>query len=291
MTRCSCPGPPGWGWPARGPADRAATGRTSASWRRREGCAWGLPGVPSAHRGRGRLLHRARAAGPMSTVREVARDNGLSLAFGGLFLGSLVGQGLSGAADYNEQRQAQGLAAVSLGRYLTSTSFAVDVMENWQSEYLQFFLYVFATVWLVQRGSAESKEAHMVGTETDEEQRVGEHARPESPAWVRAGGWRSTLFSRSLGFVMGGIFLLTWGAMSVAGWAAYNAEQLTDHEEPVSWVGYLGHADFWNRTFQNWQSEMLAVGSMAILSVYLRQRGSPESKPVGAAHDDTGQTG
>jgi hypothetical protein len=90
---------------------------------------------------------------------------------------------------------------------------------------------------------------------------------------------------------MGGCFLLTWGAMSVAGWAAYNADQLTDHEDPVSWAGYLTRPDFWNRTLQNWQSELLAVGSMAIFAVYLRQRGSPESKPVGAAHDDTGQTG
>ena len=227
----------------------------------------------------------------MSAVREVVRNNGLSLTFGGLFIGSLVGQALTGAADLNEQRQADGLAALSLGRYLTSSSFAVDVMENWQSEYLQFFLYVFATVWLVQRGSAESKEAHEVGTETDEEQRVGEYARSDSPAWVRAGGWRSTLFSRSLGLVMGGFFGLTWGAMSIAGWSAYNAEQLTDHEDPVSWPGYLAHADFWSRTFQNWQSEMLAVGSMAIFAVYLRQRGSPESKPVGAAHGDTGDTG
>ncbi|HWU04958.1 MAG TPA: DUF6766 family protein [Streptomyces sp.] len=225
------------------------------------------------------------------SVREVVRNNGLSLAFGGLFLGSLVGQALSGAADFNEQREAQGLVALSLGRYLTSSSFAVDVMENWQSEYLQFFLYVFATVWLVQRGSAESKEAHKIGPETDEEQRVGEHARPDSPAWVRGGGWRTTLFSRSLGFVMGGFFLLTWGAMSVAGWAAYNSEQLTDHEDPVSWLGYLGRPDFWSRTFQNWQSEFLAVGSMAIFAVYLRQRGSPESKPVGAPHGDTGDTG
>jgi hypothetical protein len=87
------------------------------------------------------------------------------------------------------------------------------------------------------------------------------------------------------------LFLLTWGSSSVAGWSAFNNDQLMSHEDPVSWVGYLGHADFWNRTLQNWQSEMLAVGSMAIFSVYLRQRGSPESKPVGVAHRDTGQTG
>jgi hypothetical protein len=198
---------------------------------------------------------------------------------------------VAGVADFNDQRVADGLAEISLGRYLTSSSFAVDVMENWQSEYLQFFLYVFATVWLVQRGSAESKQPHEVGTESDEEQRVGPYARPDSPPWVHAGGWRGVVFSRSLGLLMGAVFLLTWGSMSVAGWAAYNAEQLVDHAEPVSWAGYLTRPDFWSRTLQNWQSEMLAVGSMAIFAVYLRQRGSPESKPVGAAHDDTGQTG
>jgi hypothetical protein len=224
-------------------------------------------------------------------VRAFLKNNSLTLGFGLLFLASLVGQALAGVADFNDQRVADGLAEISLGRYLTSSSFAVDVMENWQSEYLQFFLYVVATVWLVQRGSPESKEPHQAGTETDEEQRVGEHARADSPASVRAGGWRTALFSHSLGLVMGCVFLLTWAAMSVAGWAAFNAEQLTSHQDPVSWPGYLAHADFWSRTSQNWQSEMLAVGSMAIFAVYLRQRGSPESKPVGAAHDDTGQTG
>jgi hypothetical protein len=99
------------------------------------------------------------------------------------------------------------------------------------------------------------------------------------------------VFSRSLGLLMGGLFLLTWAASSIAGWAAYNSQQLEDREDPVSYVGYLGAADFWNRSFQNWQSEMLAVGSMAVFSVYLRQRGSPESKPVGVAHAETGQTG
>ena len=164
-------------------------------------------------------------------------------------------------------------------------------MENWQSEYLQFFLYVFATVWLVQRGSPESKEAGQIGIESDEDQLVGPHAEPDSPRWAAVGGWRTTAFSRSLGLLMGGLFLATWAASSVAGWAAFNSEQLSGHQDPVSWAGYLGEADFWNRSFQNWQSEMLAVGSMAIFAVYLRQRGSPESKPVGAAHADTGQTG
>jgi hypothetical protein len=219
------------------------------------------------------------------------RANALALAFGGLFLATLVGQAISGAADVSDQQVARGLEPVSLLDYVTSSSFGVDVMENWQSEYLQFFLYIFATVWLVQRGSSESKKPGEEGPESDREQRIGRHANEDSPEWARAGGWRTALFSRSLGLLMGSLFLLTWAASSIAGWAAFNSEQLADREDPVSWLGYLGEAEFWNRSFQNWQSEMLAVGSMAVFSVYLRQRGSPESKPVGVAHAETGQTG
>ncbi len=219
------------------------------------------------------------------------RNNALGLTFGGLFLASLVGQAVSGVADFNAQQVSEGLQPVSLLDYVTSSSFGVDVMENWQSEYLQFFLYIFATVWLVQKGSSESKDPGKEGTESDREQRIGRHAADDSPAWARTGGWRTAVFSRSLGLMMGALFLLTWAASSIAGWAAFNGEQLGQRQDPVSYLGYLGEADFWNRSFQNWQSEMLAVGSMAVFSVYLRQRGSPESKPVGVAHAETGQTG
>jgi hypothetical protein len=219
------------------------------------------------------------------------RANALTLAFGILFLVTLVGQAISGTADFNTQQVTNGLEPVSLAEYVTSSSFGVDVMENWQSEYLQFFLYILATVWLVQRGSSESKKPGEEGIESDKEQRIGRYADEESPSWAKPGDWRTALFSRSLGLLMGALFLLTWAASSVAGWAAFNSEQLGERQDPVSWLGYLGEADFWNRSFQNWQSEMLAVGSMAIFSVYLRQRGSPESKPVGVSHAETGQTG
>jgi hypothetical protein len=219
------------------------------------------------------------------------RANALSLAFGAVFLATLVGQALSGVADLNQQQVVNGLEPVSLLDYVTSSSFGVDVMENWQSEYLQFFLYIFATVWLVQRGSSESKKPGEEGPESEKEQKIRRHADEDSPAWARVGGWRTAVFARSLGLLMGVLFLLTWAASSIAGWAAYNSEQLGDREDPVSYLGYLGAPDFWNRSFQNWQSEMLAVGSMAVFSVYLRQRGSPESKPVGAPHAVTGQTG
>ncbi|MFI8199489.1 DUF6766 family protein [Streptomyces sp. NPDC085942] len=197
----------------------------------------------------------------------------------------------AGCAEFNNQLATDGLAQVGLLGYLASSDFAVDVTENWQSEYLQFFLYIFATVWLLQRDSPESKEMHKAGTESDEDQRVGEHAGPDSPRWAGVGGTREAVFSRSLGLVMAALFLLSWLAQSIAGTAAYNEQQLRQLQAPVGWLQYLASADFWSRSLQNWQSELLAVASMAILSVYLRQRGSPESKPVGSAHISTGIEG
>ncbi|MFI0452756.1 DUF6766 family protein [Actinomadura sp. 6N118] len=224
-------------------------------------------------------------------MRRFLRDNGLTLFFLALMAIALVIQGLSGHAEYNNQRTAQGGGTVGLLDYLTGSDFAVDVTENWQSEYLQFFLFIFVTVWLVQRGSPESKEPGKQGTETDQEQKVGRHAGPDSPSWARVGGLRGAVFSYSLGLVMGSLFLLSWLAQSIAGRAAYNAQQLAERQDTVSWLSYLATAEFWNRTMQNWQSEFLAVASMAALSIYLRQRGSPESKPVGAAHHTTGVEG
>jgi hypothetical protein len=224
-------------------------------------------------------------------MRKFVRENSLGLVFGVLFVLALGGQAIVGHADFNQQQLSEGLQPISLGRYLTSASFAVDVAENWQSEYLQFFLFIVLTVWLLQKGSPESKSLDQAGTESDKDQLVGEHARDDSPAWARAPGWRRTLLSNSLGLVMGGIFLLSWLAQSIAGVVAFNEQRLSQLQDPVSWTTYLTEPDFWNRTLQNWQSELLAVFSMAVLAIYLRQRGSPESKPVGAAHTSTGVEG
>lgn len=224
-------------------------------------------------------------------MKRILRDNGLSIAFGLLFLAALIGQAFAGQSDFNNRALGNGAQTVSFFQFVTSSDFAVDVAENWQSEYLQFFLFIFATVWLVQRGSPESKEPSEIGPESDEQQELGRHTTDQSPKWARVGGWRTTVFSNSLGIVMIGLFFLSWLAQSVAGVTTYNADQLADNEDPVSWLAYLGSADFWNRTLQNWQSEFLAIGSMVVLSIYLRQRGSPESKPVGAAHVTTDEQG
>jgi hypothetical protein len=224
-------------------------------------------------------------------VKRFLRDNGLSLFFGGIFLLALLGQAVSGLALFDNEQLHSGGEPVSFWAYVTSSSFAVDVAENWQSEYLQFFLMITVTVWLVQRGSTESKKIDEIGTESDEQQKVGRHAERSSPLWVRVGGWRTAVYARSLATVMGLIFLGSLLAQSIAGRAAYNAEQLAEFADPVSWAGYVTSADFWNRTLQNWQSEFLAVCSTVLFSIYLRQRGSPESKPVGAPHDATAQEG
>jgi hypothetical protein len=225
------------------------------------------------------------------SVRAALRANGLSLAFGGIFLAALALQAVSGHADFNHEQLLHRGDPIGLWQYVGSSLFWTDVMENWQSEYLQFTLYILATVFLVQRGSNESKPPEDRGGGSDADQRLGEHLDADSPRWARAGGLRTALYSNSLVLVMAAIWLSSWLAQSITGRIGYNADQLDHRAAPVSWTEYVITADFWNRTMQNWQSEFLAVGSMVILSVYLRQRGSPESKPVGAPHSETGTEG
>jgi hypothetical protein len=224
-------------------------------------------------------------------MRRFLKHNGLSVTFLVLFLAAVVGQAVAGHADFNEEQVHHGDPEISLSRYVVSSDFGTAVMENWQSEYLQFTLFVLLTVWLLQRGSPESKELDKAGLESDEQQKVGPYAEPGSPRWAKAAGFRRTLYENSLLLVMGTIWLGTWFAQSVTGLTQYNSERLDHHLDGVGWWSYIGRADFWEKTLQNWQSEFLAVGSMAILAVYLRQRGSPESKPVGAPHDATGIQG
>jgi hypothetical protein len=220
------------------------------------------------------------------------RDNSLSLFFGVLFLTAAAGQSVAGHGAYNARQLAHDGQPISYGRYVLSSDYGQALLENWQSEYLQFALFIAATVWLIQRGSNESKPPENAGLESERMQRLGSHAGPRSPRWARRhGGFRRWLYSNSLLLVMTALFLLSWFGQSVNGWTVFNDEQRQHHEATVSWLGYLGEPEFWEQTLQNWQSEFLAVGTMAVFTVYLRQRGSPESKPVGAAHDETGASG
>jgi len=209
------------------------------------------------------------------TVRFL-RENSLSLFFGLLLLGSLIGQSFAGLHQFNADAVTHHESTYTWFRYVTSSEFGGDVMENWQSEFLQFSLYILSTVWLVQRGSSESKSPSSMGTASDQSQRVA--------------GLPRFLYGNSLLLAMTFCFLGSWLCQSVNGWRAYNHQQLEHMEPKITWGEYWGNADFWDRSLQNWQSEFLAIGCMAVFTIYLRQRGSPESKPVGAPHDATGIT-
>jgi uncharacterized protein DUF6766 len=224
-------------------------------------------------------------------MRSALRNNGLSIFFLALFLIALVAQSIVGVHEYNGEQRAHEEPTIGWLRYVVSSAFGEAVMENWQSEFLQFALFIFVTVWLVQKGSNESKELDQAGLQSDAKQKVGRHALPNSPTWARVGGWRTAIYSNSLILVMTAIFLGTWTIQSITSWRIFNSERVEHDERTVSWASYLTGADFWEKTLQNWQSEFLAVGTMAVFTIYFRQRGSPESKPVGEAHETTAASG
>jgi hypothetical protein len=208
------------------------------------------------------------------------RHHGISLFFGALLLAALIGQSFAGLHQFNADAVVHQSQTYSWFRYVTSSEFGGDVLENWQSEFLQFFLYIMATVWLLQRGSSESKSEGDAGLMSDESQLVGEYATPDSPTWAGMSGLKRRLYENSLGLAMLFCFLGSWIGQSVNGWRAFNHEQLDHHQATISW----------DRSLQNWQSEFLAIGTMAVFTIYLRQRGSPESSPVGAPHEATGES-
>ena len=224
-------------------------------------------------------------------MRRFVRDNSLSLFFLALFVLALVGQSIAGYNVYNQEQLAHDGQPISYVRFLVSSDFGANVLENWQSEWLQFWLFALATVWFVQKGSNESKKPEDSGLESDEQQRVKDHAPKDAPRWAKVRDWRLTLYSYSFTIVMGLVFLATWLGQSFAAWSQYNDEQAEHGEPEASWATYVTSSDFWARSLQNWQSEFLAVGTMAVFTIYLRQRGSPESKPVGAPHPETGSSG
>ena len=224
-------------------------------------------------------------------MKRFLTENQLSLFFAVLFASTITAQSFAGQHAYNAEQLEHGGRAVSWWTYVTSPEYWGAVMENWQSEFLQFTVFIAATVWLVQKGSNESKELEDVGVESEQKQRIGSYAEQRSPLWARVGGIRTTLYSNSLLIVMTSAFFGSWFAQSLSNWRTFNAEQREHSEQVVSWSRYLLDPDFWEKTLQNWQSEFLAVGVMVAFTIYLRQRGSPESKPVGAPHDETASSG
>ncbi|MBA2384885.1 MAG: hypothetical protein H0V68_09545 [Actinobacteria bacterium] len=224
-------------------------------------------------------------------MRRFARENGLSIFFFVIFVATLLAQSLAGVRALNAKEAEHGGSPVSWWTYVTSPEFGGAVMENWQSEFLQFTLFILVTVWLLQKGSNESKKLEDAGTESKQKQRIGRFAPAGAPRWARLDDWRTRIYENSLLIAMATVFFGTWLAQSLNNWRVFNAEEAEHAGETISWGSYLLNPDFWERSLQNWQSEFLAVGTMAVFTVYLRQRGSPESKPVGAPHDETASSG
>ena len=220
------------------------------------------------------------------TFRRFLWENGLSIVVLLLFAGTLLGQVATGLVAYNEEQREHGQEPAGLAEYLTTGHFIEVTAENWESEFLQMGMFVLLTVFLRQKGSAESKKPD---GEEDVDEDPREHADdPDAPWPVRRGGLVLTLYKNSLCLAFLALFLVSFFLHAYGGAREYSEEQASHGKSPVSTIQYLGTARFWFESLQNWQSEFLSIAAMVILSIYLRQHGSPESKPVAHPNWKTG---
>lgn len=219
-------------------------------------------------------------------MRKIWRQNGLSIALIGLFLVFQVGLSIVGQRQYNQEQAEHQQPTVSYTEYIASAGFLEATMENWESEFLQMFAYVLLTAYLFQKGSAESKDP-------DKNEAVDRDPRQaritsETPWPVRRGGIYLKLYENSLSIALFLLFILAFALHAIGGAGEYSQQQIAHGQPPVTVFGYLGTAQFWFESLQNWQSEFFSIGVMVLLSIVLRQKGSPESKPVDSPHATTG---
>ena len=219
-------------------------------------------------------------------MRKIFHDNGLSIVLGVSFLLILVGQAVAGLHTHNEEQQEHGQPTVEFSDYLRSSHFLEATMENWESEFLQMFAFVLLTAFLFQKGSAESRDPD----EPEEDSRTPRN-KQDAPWPVRKGGLVLKIYGYSLSLAFLLLFLIAFALHAVGGAEEYNQSQ-REHgsSEVVSTLEYMGTSRFWFESLQNWQSEFLAVFAMVVLSIFLRQKGSPESKHVESPHSETGRS-
>jgi hypothetical protein len=218
-------------------------------------------------------------------MRKWIYEHGLSLVMFGLFFATLFGTSVTGHRGYNEDQREHHEAAISYGRYLVSGNFIEAVFENWESEFLQMGTYVLFTVWLRQKGSPESKSLD------GEEPQDADPRRSRSPnrPWpVKVGGVVLKLYENSLSAALLLLFVMSWLLHAFGGYRDFNQQQLSHGGHVISMWQFVTTSEFWFQSLQNWQSEFMSVGALVVLAIYLRQRGSPESKPVATPHEETG---
>jgi hypothetical protein len=217
-------------------------------------------------------------------MRNFFRNNGLSVVFLLMFIVTLFLQAITGFHEYNKNRLEENLPVIELSTYLHSGHFIQATFENWESEFLQMALFVLLTISLRQKGSSESKKF-----EPEEVDRKPSPKRKDAPWPVRQGGWMAKLYSSSLSIVLLLLFVVSF-VLHLYGSLKDENEELANKglpPEPLS--EYIRDSRFWFESFQNWQSEFLSVFAIVVLSIFLRQKGSPQSKPVDAPHDETGE--
>ena len=215
------------------------------------------------------------------------KRNGLSIVLVALFVFSLAGQAVTGWKDLNDDARDHGAPTVSFSGYFSTGHFWEATGENWESEFLQMAVFVLLTTFLYQKGSAESKRVDAV-EEIDLDPRRFSDA-PDAPGPVRRGGWQLRLYEHSLGLAFVALFLFSFAMHGVGGLHEYNANREEHGNPPVALSEYMRSSRFWFESFQNWQSEFLSLAAMVVGTIYLRQRGSAESKPVHSPHAETGK--
>lgn len=213
-------------------------------------------------------------------------NNGLSIVLFGLFLLSLTGQYLTGWKEFNDDRRQHQNPPVGLVKYVSEGYFIEATFENWESEFLQMGMYVVLTIFLYQKGSSESKTPGTI----EHVDLIPQKLRPAGnvPFPVKRGGGLLKIYENSLSIALFLLFFASFALHGIGGVRHFNQEQAEHHAPPISTIEYMTGSRFWFESFQNWQSEFLSIGVMVVLSIFLRQKGSPESKPVDSPHDETG---
>ena len=217
-------------------------------------------------------------------MKHFFKNNGLSLVFFLLFVLSLIGQAVTGLKQHNEEMKDEGGRIVSMGEYLTTGHFLQSTFENWESEFLQMALFLILSMFLYQKGSSESKDP-------DKEEDVDKEPNPrkkDAPWPVKKGGLALALYKHSLCYALTFLFLISFFLHWYGSLKDHNEEQLLKGKPAETAINYLSNSRFWFESFQNWESEFLSIFAIVVLSVFLREHGSPQSKPVDAAHSETG---
>jgi hypothetical protein len=217
-------------------------------------------------------------------MKNLLKNNGLSLVFFLLFLIAIVGQAITGLKEHNQEMIDEGSQPVAMSEYLTSGHFVQSTFENWESEFLQMGLFIVLTIFLYQKGSSESKDPE--GEE--ESDKEPDPNKKDAPWPVKQGGLILGLYKHSLSITLLLLFLLSFLAHWYGSMKDFNEQELLKGKPTETAMQYLGNSRLWFESFQNWQSEFLSVFAIVVLTIFLRQKGSAQSKAVDEANSETG---